>query len=157
MEHGAHFFRDEPIEYSLSIRELLDVVYYREYGYAHVIFLTDYDAFTIAVVKYNKDTARWQYSGMLLSERTWTDPHFIYNNDPDQIILLTYFQEESQPCVHGCKFANGTKVFVNGKEAEIRTFIFEIDGTEYSVEYWTVDELYDLSDTLPPTIEYIQG
>lgn len=125
----------------LSVALMLDKLEFEDKNTMYAIFLSKSDIFTVAKLTKDPATGKWKYHSTLLYETDLANPHYIYNSqDPDRTLLKDHCKDTETGYLLGLKFRDGATVRVNGASAKMKTYVFTINGTSYSLDLWYVTE-----------------
>ena len=141
IKYGAEYVNTAKTEDVLAVGLMLDKLEFEDKNTMYAIFLSKSNIFTIAKLTKDPATSKWKYHSTLLYEKDLANPNYIYNpQEPDHTLLKTHFKDAENGYILGLKFRDGSAVRVNNTSAKMKTYIFTINGTTYSVDLWYVTE-----------------
>ena len=141
IKYGAEYVNTAKTEDVLAVGLMLDKLEFEDKDTMYAVFLSKSNIFTIAKLTKDSATGKWKYHSTLLYEKDLANPHHIYNSqDPDRTLLKTHFKDVENGYILGLKFRDGSAVRVNDTSAKMKTYIFTINGTAYSIDLWYVTE-----------------
>ncbi|MBE6630742.1 MAG: hypothetical protein E7624_07845 [Ruminococcaceae bacterium] len=141
VEYGAENIGTAKTEDVLSVALMLDKLEFADTNTLYAIFLSKADIFTIAKLTKDAATGKWKYHSTLFYEKDLANSTCIYNaQNPDRTLTKDHFKDAENGYILGLKFRDGATVRVNNTPAKMKTYGFQINGTDYSLDLWYVSE-----------------
>ena len=121
----------------LTVKVPLDTQYVD--NIANVLYLSASDKVVLAICEKNDD-GKWTYRKHFVDDVS-APSVFIMNGDSEQQITEPYRTSEDLSMVYGWKYTKSLKIAVNGEATQRKTYIFNISGVEWSIDYWWTDKI----------------
>lgn len=127
-------------EMRLTVKNLLDIQYIDDI--VTMTFVSKGDTLVTATLVTN-EKGQYHFHASSQEENLDSPVTFVLNGDVEQWILSSYFQYNTK--VYGWKYSTAPSVLVNGNKTNTKTYTFNCQGKEWSIDYWWVDlpEQYD--------------
>lgn len=130
------------VSYDLyTVKDLLDIVEIEDM--AIIVFVSAADTFNCVYCEYSNLRNKWIFDGIA------------YSGDPENSTTiykkgdsLEYAGAKLNTTVFGFKLADGSVPYVDGKQADVKTYTFDLKGKEYGVEFWYVENITNESFTI---------
>ena len=121
----------------LTVKVPLDTQYVD--NIASVLYLSASDKVVLAICEKNDDE-KWTYREHFVDDVS-APTVFIMNGDAEQHLTEPYRTSEDLSMVYGWKYTESPKITVNGESTQRKTYIFNINGEEWSIDYWWTDKI----------------
>ena len=136
--------------YDWELKEIIAVKHESE-KMAQVLYVTDANTLVSQhCYKYDKG---WLVSSTSDPEYLESPEEFVLNGDPEQFIQnpISFFYEDNY--VSGWKLSSAPNILIDGILAQTETYTVTINGKEWSIDYWWVENI-ELSYDYDPKLEY---
>ena len=106
---------------------------------ANVLYLSASDKVVLAICEKNDD-GKWTYREHFVDDVS-APSVFIMNGDVEQQLTEPYRTSKDLSMVYGWKYTKSPKITVNCEATQRKTYIFNINGEEWSIDYWWTDKI----------------
>lgn len=115
-----------------TVKELLDIIEIEDE--AKVLYISEADTFTVVSCEYSSLRKKWSYIGISFSGDPENSTSVYKKGDS-----LEYAGDKINTTVYGVKLADGSVPYVDGKQADVKTYEFSLRGKVYGVEFWSIE------------------
>lgn len=115
-----------------TVKELLDIIEIEDE--AKVLYISEADTFTAVSCEYSSLRKKWSYIGISFSGDPENSTSVYKKGDS-----LEYAGDKINTTVYGVKLADGSVPYVDGKQADVKTYEFSLRGKVYGVEFWSIE------------------
>ena len=134
-----------------GLREIISVEYPTS-DMAEILYITDRDTLVRETCVKN-DKGKWHVYSTDGEESLSEPEYFVLNGDPEQFLQNEYVWFYETNYVSGWKLSSVPDVLINGKATQTKTYKIVLEGVEWSIDYWWIENV-DVSSEEDPVLSY---